>query len=303
MSSTRILVGTVDGLHELATDGRLESLHHPARSVVALAGSYAELWALLDGAEVWRTAGGDGWASVARLGDRRGHCLAVTRAGTLIGTSHAGLLRVVESGVEELTAFEQAPGRSHWSTPWGDPPDTRSIADDGEAVYVNVHVGGIPRSRDLGVSWVPTIEIDADVHQVWTGRGRVLAACARGLAVSEDGGDLWSIRTDGLHATYCRAGAICGGTVLVSASTGPSGSHSAVYRGRAYGGALERSKRGLPEWFDQNIDSHCIDALPDGSLAAFATADGVVFVSEDEGASWGEVASSIPRVRCLLLRS
>ena len=302
MSSTRILVGTVDGLHELATDGRLESVQHPARSVVALAGSNSELWALLDGAEVWRTAGGDGWASVARLGDLRGHCLAVTRAGTLIGTAHAGLLRIIQSGVEELTAFERVPGRSSWYTPWGDPPDTRSIAEVGDAVYVNVHVGGIPRSRDLGVSWVPTIDVDADVHQVWTAPGRVFAACARGLAVSEDGGDAWTIRTDGLHATYCRAGAVCGDTVLVSASTGPSGSHSAVYRGSVDGGGLERSVRGLPEWFDENVGSHCIDALADGSLAAFATADGRVFVSDDEGISWSEVASSMPRVRCLLLR-
>lgn len=301
MSSTRILVGTVDGLHELDTHGRLESVQYPARSVVALASSNSELWALLDGAEVWRTTGGDRWACVARLGDLRGHCLAITRAGTLVGTSHAKLLRVIESGFEELTAFEGAPGRGSWYTPWGDPPDTRSIAEDGEAVYVNVHVGGIPRSLDLGDTWMPTIDVDADVHQVWTGRGRVLAACARGLAVSEDGGASWSMRTDGLHATYCRAGAICGETVLVSASTGPSGNHSAVYRGRVDGVGLERSLAGLPEWFDQNIDSHCIDALPDGSLAALATADGRVFVSDDEGASWTELAFAIPRVRCLLL--
>ena len=303
MSSTRILVGTVDGLHVLDIDGQLEAIHHPARSVVALAGTNSDLWALLDGSEVWRTDGGDGWASVAELGDLRGHCVALTRAGTLIGTSQARLLRVTESGLEELTAFEAVPRRSSWYTPWGDPPDTRSIAEDGEAVYVNVHVGGIPRSRDLGDTWVPTIDVDADVHQVWTAPGRVLAACARGLAVSENGGDVWTVRTEGLHATYCRAGAICGETVLVSASTGPSGSNSAVYRGRVDGGSLERSARGLPEWFDQNIDSHCIDALPDGSLAAFASADGRVFVSDDEGASWVEVASSLPRVRCLLLSS
>ena len=301
MSSTRLLVGTVDGLHELDTDGRLEAVHHPSRSVVALASSNSERWALLDGAEVWRSTG-DGWASVAGLGDLQGHCLAITRAGTLVGTSQARLLRVTEAGVEEMAAFEQVSGRRTWYTPWGDPPDTRSIAEDGDAVYVNVHVGGIPRSQDLGASWVPTIDVDADVHQVWTARGRVFAACARGLAVSVDGGDAWTIRTDGLHATYCRAGAVCGDTVLVSASTGPSGSQSAVYHGRVEGGELERIVRGLPEWFDENIDSHCIDALADRSLAAFATADGRVFVSDDEGISWTEVASSLPRVRCLLLR-
>ena len=93
MSSNRILVGTVDGLHELDTDGRLEAVHHSSRSVVALAGSNSERWALLDGAEVWRS-GGEGWANVAGLGDLQGHCIAITRAGTLVGTSQARLLRV-----------------------------------------------------------------------------------------------------------------------------------------------------------------------------------------------------------------
>lgn len=224
-----------------------------------------------------------------------------SRAPAPLWARRARLFRVIEPGLEELTGLEATAGRDSWYTPWGDPPDTRSIADDGETLYANVHVGGIPRSRDLGATWAPTIDVGADVHQVFTAPDRVLAACARGLAVSEDGGDTWSIRTDGMHARYCRAGAVCGETVLVSASTGPSGSQSAVYRGGVGGGHLERSRNGLPEWFEQNIDSHCIDALSDGSLAAFASVDGRVFVSDDEGASWAEVASSIPRVRCLLL--
>lgn len=298
---TRILIGTVDGLHELEADGRLRAVHQPARSVVAIAGSGSEAWAILDGTELWHTAGDD-WGSAGQLGDLRGHCVAATRAGTLVGTSHAQLLRVTASGLEALTAFERVSGRDGWYTPWGDPADTRSIAQDGDAVYVNVHVGGIPRSRDLGNSWSPTIDVHADVHQVWTGAGRVLAACARGLAVSNDGGDSWTIRADGLHATYCRAGAMCGETVLVSASTGPSSSHAALYRGRTDGGSLERCRQGLPEWFDGNIDSHCIGALSDGSLAAFVAEGGRVFASDDEGVSWTEVAS-VPHARCLLVTS
>lgn len=220
--------------------------------------------------------------SVDVVGDLRAHCVAVTRAGTLVGTSQAQLLRVAPAGPEASSTFAKVPGRDGWYTPWGDPADTRSIAEDAGAIYVNVHVGGIPRSRDLGVSWAPTIDVDADVHEVWTGPGRVLAACARGLAVSQDGGDAWTIHTEGLHATYCRAGAMCGETVLVSASTGPSSSHAAVYRGRPDGSSLERCRRGLPEWFEGNIDSHCVGARPDGSLAAFVTTDGRVFASEDE---------------------
>lgn len=52
----------------------------------------------------------------------------------------------------------------------GGPPDTRSITEDGDTVYVNVHVGGVLRSSDQGESWQPTIDIGADIHRVTTGQ-------------------------------------------------------------------------------------------------------------------------------------
>ena len=72
----------------------------------------------------------------------------------LVGTAEAHLLRVVPPGTEMVGSFEEAEGRDGWYTPWGGPPDTRSVAvaDDG-ALYVNVHVGGIVRSRDGGDTW------------------------------------------------------------------------------------------------------------------------------------------------------
>src|SRR5205807_9259184 len=127
---------------------------------------------------------------------------------------------------------------------------------------VNVHVGGVLRTKDEGTTWGPTIDIDADVHRVWATDRMVLAACARGLAVSEDRGDSWTTRTEGLHAAYCRGVAVCGDTVLLSASTGPRGGRSALYRAPAEGGTFEKCDRGLPDWFDDNIDSSCLAATP-----------------------------------------
>jgi len=67
-----------------------------------------------------------------------------------------------------------------------------------------VHVGGVLHTGDSGATWSPTIDIDADVHQVATADGLVLAAGARGLSTSTDKGVTWSLRTDGLDARYSR---------------------------------------------------------------------------------------------------
>jgi hypothetical protein len=119
--------------------------------------------------------------------------------------------------------------------------------------------------------------------------------------VSDDRGDSWTYRTDGLHATYCRGAALCGGAVLVSASNGPRGGRAAVYRAPRDGGTFERCTTGLPDWFDSNIDSLCLDAMPEDGVAAFGTDDGRVFASPDEGRTWDTVGSGLPAVRCVLL--
>jgi hypothetical protein len=154
-----------------------------------------------------------------------------------------------------------------------------------------------------GEWWTPTIDIDADVHQVTTAEGLILAACASGLAVSADHGGTWTLRSDGLDAPYSRAVAVVGDTVLLSASNGPRGGRCAVYRGDLAGGAFERCRTGLPESFDDNIDSYCLDARPEGPLAAFGTSDGRVFTSEDAGVSWGELASGLPPIQRVLVKS
>ena len=303
MSTMRIAVGTEEGLYAIgaAGGGAARAGAHAGRSVTALATGHPGMWAILDRMELWSTPGDDAWMHRATLDGGRANCVAETRAGTLVGASEARLYRAAGEDLERVEAFDRVEGRDGWYTPWGGPPDTRSISEDDDAVYANVHVGGIPRSADGGDSWRPTIDVDADVHRVVAAAGRVFAACALGLAVSEDGGASWTVRADGLHASYCRAVAVADDAVLVSASTGPRGERSAVYRGSTSGGAFERCARGLPEWFDDNIDSACLDAMPGSSSAAFGTATGRVFASEDGGATWEEVASGLAPVRCLVL--
>jgi len=296
---TRIMVGTDQGLHVFDGDGTPGRVDHAGSTVTALGAEYPEVWAVVDGTEIWRSAGG-GWDRRGTLEGLRANCVADTRAGYVIGTSEAHLYRAVDGGVERVESFEKVEGRDGWYTPWGGPPDSRSISEDFDVVFVNVHVGGIVRTLDEGETWEPTIDVDADVHRVITRDGRVHAACARGLAESDDRGDTWTCRTEGLHATYCRGVALCGDAVLVSASNGPRGGRSAVYRGSRGGGPLERCGAGLPEWFDDNVDSLCLDAAPDHGLAAFGV-EGRVFASTDEGSTWSEVASGLTGIRCVLI--
>jgi hypothetical protein len=297
----RILVATAEGLHELGDGAVPGRVHHAGRAVTTVVEWEEQLWAIVDGSEVWHAAEIDGWTHLGDLEHYQGTCLAFMNEDVLVGSSEARLFRVVGDGLEPVAAFDRAEGRSTWYTPWGGPPDTRSISEWGEAVYVNVHVGGIVRTGDRGETWTPTIDIDADVHQVTTAEGLVLAASAGGLAMSTDRGGAWTFRTDGLEDPYSRAVTVCGDAVLVSASRGPRGGHAAVYRGALAGGGLERCRTGLPEWFDNNIDTYCLDAHPNRSFVAFGTSDGRVFASEDAGRSWAEFASGLPSVRRVLV--
>jgi hypothetical protein len=295
-----ILVATRDGMHTFDDEAQSREVDHVGRSVTALGRASDEFWAIVEGSELWHATGGD-WSHVTDLGDLRATCVAGIGADVFVGSSEARLFRLAGKALEPVIAFDHAEGRETWYTPWGGPPDTRSIANWDDDVYANVHVGGILRTDDGGETWTPTIDIDADVHHVTTAEGMALAACAGGLASSIDRGATWTYRTDGLEARYSRAVAVCGDVVLVSASNGPRGGRAAVYRGSLTGGSFERCRAGLPESFEDNIDTYCLDALPDGSFAAFGTSDGRVYGSNDQGATWDERASGLRPVQRVLV--
>lgn len=284
----RVLVAARDGLHTFDERGVEGEIHHPGRPVTAVVRDGSQLWVIVDRAEVWHAPEGE-WRHVATLEGLAATCIAMTDA-IHVGSSEARLFRLDGGALDPVQGFDAAEGRASWHTPWGGPPDTRSISEWGDDVYVNVHVGGILRTDDGGTTWCPTIDIGADVHQVATAEELVLAACARGIAISTDRGATWTMRTDGLDARYARAVVVCGDRILVSTSEGPRGGHAGIYGADLVRGAFERCRLGLPEWFDHNIDTYRLDALNDGSYAAFGTTDGRVYRSEDGGGTWVELA-------------
>jgi hypothetical protein len=288
----RIMVATMGGLFEVGEETRP---FLPDREATALSRGDGGWWAILDGRFLARSNDGAAWETAGEA-PVKARCVLEAGPEVLVGTAGARLLRLESDRLAPVEAFDAVPGRGEWYTPWGGPPDTRSLSAGGDGtIYANVHVGGIVRSTDGGRSWAPTIDIHTDVHQVLAhpdAPSVVLAAAGAGFARSDDGGDTWTFENDGLHATYCRAVAVAGETVLVSASRSHRGEQGAVYRG--VGDRWERCTDGLPEWFDGNVDSHCLAAS--GSDVALGAPDGSVFVSSDAGGSWREVASGLPPI-------
>ncbi len=299
-----ILAGTEEGLHVWA-DGRTTAVDELAgREVSALAEDGGQWWAIAAGRELWCSEDALRWTLVAKVakGKPRATCLASTSAGLLVGTARAHLARLVDGRLVPLASFDEAEGREAWYTPWGAPADVRSISADGpRAVYVNVHVGGVLRATDTG--WAPTLDIEHDVHQVLAAPGRagtVMVAAADGFGITEDAGRTWRWDNDGLHAHYCRAVAVAGDTLLLSASTSYRGRHACVYRRPLAGGVpFERCRAGLPEWFADNVDTGCLAARE--GTAVIGTEDGCVFLSGDAGQSWSTLAKSLSPVRAVAL--
>jgi hypothetical protein len=300
--ATTILAGTDEGIHLLGAESRVEL---EGDAIGAMAVGPRAVFAVTNDNEIVASSAGRPWIALASLPSREARCLLPTSDGLLVGTTDAHLLRLLDGSWEPIDGFESVAGRDGWYTPWGGPPATRSLsAGAAGELYANVHVGGIPRSDDGGASWRPTIDIDVDVHEVRSPPDRpglVLAATGRGgLATSHDSGDRWVLAGEGLTGGYARAVALAGDVVLLTAADGPGGGHAAVYRRPLDAGdGFERCRTGLPEWFEDNIDTACLDA--DGPAVAFGTASGAVYASADAGETWEQAGGGLPPVRCLLV--
>ena len=295
-----VLVGAADGVTTISPDGDTQT-ELGGRAVHALARDRGDWWALADHTAVLRRSADGDWQEVAAAAGERLTSICPTGGGAFIGTADGTLLRFGDGQLVPVDGFDAVDGRDEWHAVGSSKPYVRSlsVSADGRAVLANVHVGGIPRSGNGGASWKPTIDVEADVHQVLahpTDPKLVVAAAAVGFAESRDAGVTWDVVTEGLHASYCRAVAFLADTVLVSASDGPSTERGAVYRRSLDGGAFTRCDDGVPEWLPSNVDSGCIDA--NREVAAFADSENV-YRSDDAGATWHRIAPSPAGVRAV----
>ena len=292
------MVGTADGLVELAADGTELRRALPGMQVDAVSGD----WAVAEGRVVALRTG----TVVDLPAGLRARCvLAGTGGRALVGTSGAHLLQVgPDRGPVADGAFETIAGRRAWTSPWGGPPDVRSVTAGPDGPVVGVYAGGVWRPD--GDRWVEAVPAAAEAMQV-VARGKVVAVAAgTGVGQSTDGGRSWDWRDDGLHASSCRAVAVTERWLVVAAGAGPDAGRSALYRrpvddpSRAFVPCGDAGDD-LPEAFDHVVDT--CELAGAGERVAVGTPSGRLYLSEDGGGTFRLVADGLPGVSCVELRA
>lgn len=313
-----IICSTDHGIVSFSTDGKELSRALQDRSIRHIARNYrGKLLAIAGENEILRGPQPDdlskdeGWESAGTIDDLAGNCLLEHQQTLFIGAADARMFTTDMPDMSEITrleSFDRAEGRENWDTPWGGPPDVRSLAcidDPGNpAIYADIHVGGIQRSFDVGKTWLPaTGSLHRDVHCVATHPDlpqTVFAATQQGFFRSDDRGESWrGVLEDFIPRNYQRSvvtDALDPDLLLVSASLGPhpdgdSGCEGQLFRSADGGESFRPAHSGLPEHFYHNLDTHLVAASEKRSgLFAFHDDESTLFVTTDGARTWKNVA-------------
>ena len=213
-----------------------------------------------------------------------------------MGTERARLAWIADGELNFINSFDAVPERKLWKTPWGGPPDVRSLAvsTDG-TIYANIHVGWVVRSRDGGKTWENLREgLEMDVHQVAThpsDPATVFAATARGFYISRNHGDTFVHQRSGMPYYYQRACACFpeSDVYLVSTSRGPHSRVDAQLYRSDDAGENWALVNGLPEQIGENIDTFQIVTVG-GADALVVVDDTTLYQTDDWGLNWQRVA-------------
>ncbi|WP_132058382.1 WD40/YVTN/BNR-like repeat-containing protein [Halorussus amylolyticus] len=218
-----LLVGTYDGVYR-ADRPRFESAERTLDSGRVLrvrrfddwrgvfAATKTGLYRSTDEGASWTDLGVPREEVYSVVGDPDGERLY---AGT-----HPAHLYVSEDDGEswtELEGFQDLPSREEWYTPrHRDEAHIRSLgahADARDRVVAGVEVGGVHVSDDRGETWTERKQgVHDDVHHVLIlGPGEYVASCGGGLYRTRDAGETWMRLDEALDHTYFREAFFHGG--------------------------------------------------------------------------------------------
>ena len=165
MPTPSILVATWgDGLFSIT--GKTVHQELPAQSVRSLVDDgRGGVLAIVGGHSLYRRSSDGEWTAIAKSEFELSCCIPIGDV-VFVGTDDARILRVDPDGSQQyLTGFDTVAGRDKWyagsaiidGKRMGPPRGIRSMAAtcDGAVLLANVHVGGVPRSTDSGLTWQP----------------------------------------------------------------------------------------------------------------------------------------------------
>ena len=275
----------------------------PVQNVSVVAGNVYQdqVAVIVDYHEAWTFASGEWHRAVST--DIRLNCICWTSdKRLLVGTETARLAWLSNGTLKFIDSFDTVPERTLWMTPWGGPPDVRSLAvsKDG-TLYANIHVGWIVRSRDGGKTWKNLRDgLEMDVHQVAghpSDPAIVFAATADGFYLSKDHGERFTRHNNGVPYHYERSCACFSekDVYLLSTSKGPQEHAQArVYRSEDEG-IHWNLVHGLPDRISKNINTFQIIIVRDGN-ALIIVEDTSIYETNDYGMNWEEVRSDYPNL-------
>ena len=204
--------------------------------------------------------GDAGWYEIGQAPGLR--CAVDAPGGLVVGTEGAHLLRLGPTGLTRIEAFETMPGRDEWYTPWGGPPEIRSLACTADNVLLRQRARRWHRRAPTtpAASWTPDdrhpLRRPPGAIDLGSRRPRGRGRGRRLLPLATTAASTWRVLAEGLHATYCRAVAVPDEAILVSASEGPRGKRAAIYRTSIHGDTpFER----VTDWIDGNVDTAALD--------------------------------------------
>ncbi len=225
----------------------------------------------------------------------------------IVGTANARVAWVNNGSLEFIDSFDNVPERKEWYTPWGGPPDVRSLAisKDG-TIYANVHVGWIARSSDNGKSCkVLKDGLEKDVHHVAVhplSASIVFAATAEGFYISYNHGVTFAKRNNGMPYFYQRACAafINRDVYIASTSKGPHGHANALLFRSENEGKIWKMVNGLPGDLSKNIGTFHI-AIAGGGKAYVVVEEKDLYETVDFGLNWKKVDHDFPEISSVLV--
>jgi photosystem II stability/assembly factor-like uncharacterized protein len=275
-----LVIGTNDGLYRNDAEQTLDSGRAlRVRQFEGIEGVFA---ATHDG--LYRSDDGTTWTNMG-VPRTEVYSVVANPSGDRLyaGTHPAHLYVSMDDGQtwNELDGFQELPSRDQWYTPrHRNEAHIRSLdihPDMPHRLIAGVEVGGVHISEDDGETWIERKDgVHDDIHHVLVqGPATYVASTGTGLYRTEDAGESWTRLDTSLDHRYFREAISHEGTLFAAAAREPPG----TWRGADGADAIlvESSDAGT------TLETVPYSGAPDEVILAWTIAEGTVIAGTNEG--------------------